>query len=706
MSSSVACPPPDILDEFHKACQTSNIPHLVRLLRVCKTLPTAPLGESGETSLHVAVHHNRLNMAEVLLNAGAAVNASRRDGMTPLCVAVVARHLGAAKLLLKADGVDINAVTALGRTPLLLAAAAGDYRMVQLLLQKGAKLDVTDKEGYTPLMTAAIEKRRQVEKLLLDKKADVKATRCDGWTALHLDPNAGHEGMCRALISAGADVNAIDSEGWTPLMTAASEGHLSVVQLLCSRANVNARLRGGFSILYLAATEGHDEIVAALLEAGAEVDAASGRGSTPLSIASHIGHNSVVKTLLAAKAEPGRSRSDGWTPLMLAALVNHAPVAETLLATGRVAPGQTLPPKSPYNAVYTALHVAAEHEANDVLRLLLAKGVPADGGTSGLTPLMLAAEDGNSTAVRWLMRAGASVCAVVAGDDSTAPPRTALSSAAAEGHAIVVEELLCAGKRTGLTSSMVRGARSAAQAAGHGTLAQWLRDQLQTLSQGGDKAHSGVKRGGGGSPPLTPKRWRSGGAHVAAERGSSMAVSEVRPARRSLPSTYVAPFSKRPAPHTSAMAAAVAAAASAAAATAAAAAAVVAADGQGSGPALASKRPPGPPYSPPDDIKREQPPPPTPGATILPVPATASAAEVAAAFVAYVGTGFTVDQVADLAPAVIPVAVKHDMTGVVVVEEDPDEMVKLFLAKYKDGAMPWGSVRRGRRFFLSLQKQL
>lgn len=94
----------------------------------------------------------------------------------------------------------------------------------------------------------------------------------------------------------------------------------------------------------------------------------------------------------------------------------------------------------------------------------------------------------------------------------------------------------------------------------------------------------------------------------------------------------------------------------------------------------------------------------SPVAVIPSVSPTATAAEVAAAFVAFVGTGFTADQAADLAAAVIPVAVAQDVTGAVATQEDPAEMVTLLLAEYKGGAMPWGAVRRGRRFFAALQE--
>ena len=64
--------------------------------------------------------------------------------------------------LLVGFGADVNAVSNDGRTPLHVAAAAGDDAIVALLVLKGADAGARDKEGKTPLdlaTTDAVRKR-------------------------------------------------------------------------------------------------------------------------------------------------------------------------------------------------------------------------------------------------------------------------------------------------------------------------------------------------------------------------------------------------------------------------------------------------------------------------------------------------------------------------------------------------------------------
>ena len=86
-----------------------------------------------------------------------------------------------------------------GRTPLLLAAIAGELDVVKVLVDNGADVNARDNVGTMPLMWAAFMGELEVIKFLMDK---------------------------------GADVNAKDKDGRTPLIFAKSEGHPDVVKFL------------------------------------------------------------------------------------------------------------------------------------------------------------------------------------------------------------------------------------------------------------------------------------------------------------------------------------------------------------------------------------------------------------------------------------------------------------------------------------------
>src|SRR5262245_2850664 len=92
----------------------------------------------GMTALHWAAYRNDVEMARVLLQAGASIKATTRLGdYTPLSIAAKTGGSGVIDLLLKA-GADVNAATPAGTTALMLAAGSGIPDAVKMLLDRGA----------------------------------------------------------------------------------------------------------------------------------------------------------------------------------------------------------------------------------------------------------------------------------------------------------------------------------------------------------------------------------------------------------------------------------------------------------------------------------------------------------------------------------------------------------------------------------------
>lgn len=94
--------------------------------------------------------------------------------------------------------------------------------VTRLLLEKGADLNTRDKWGRTPLMIAARAGNREMVDLLMGWEADLHARDQRGYTALMYAAWKGHVHIVRALIERGADVRSIDSEtGYSPILLAA-----------------------------------------------------------------------------------------------------------------------------------------------------------------------------------------------------------------------------------------------------------------------------------------------------------------------------------------------------------------------------------------------------------------------------------------------------------------------------------------------------
>lgn len=135
-------------------------------------------------------------------------------------------------------------------------------------------------------------------------------------------------------------INAKDSNDCTPLLLAVQQGHFEIVQYLLShKANPLLIDTLNYSPLHWAAKKGYTAIAAALLQAGAIVNAGGEYGRTPLHMAAHNGHVEIVSLLLQAKAgindqtAPEDSRT---TPLHEAILREHLDVVKVLCERQRL----------------------------------------------------------------------------------------------------------------------------------------------------------------------------------------------------------------------------------------------------------------------------------------------------------------------------------------------------------------------------------
>lgn len=196
----------------------------------------------ASTILHWGAGRGLTNTVAHLLEQGANPNSKfqrashplQSDGRTPLHIAAEKGHRRIAMLLL-GKGAKTKVWDREGDTPLHLAVKNGNIKMVKLLVTAGAKITARNADGMRPLHMAIQEERRDIVKLLISMGADVAATDRTGGTALHLAASFYTAGICKRLIDAGAEVNAKDLAGMTPLHWAAYSGWESVARLLVRR---------------------------------------------------------------------------------------------------------------------------------------------------------------------------------------------------------------------------------------------------------------------------------------------------------------------------------------------------------------------------------------------------------------------------------------------------------------------------------------
>jgi len=160
-----------------------------------------------------------------------------------------------------------------------------------------------------------------------------------------------------------------DADGYTALQFAARNGHTDIVALLLQHgADVDAATHGDQdTALHLSTLHGFDDVVQQLLEAGADIDAQNIDGSTALHIAAEAGDLQLVQLLVGAEADVNVQDWGGETALILAAQQGHTEVVRKLLSAGAIAETAAC------SDGYRALHHAAMQGHLTITNLLLAK---------------------------------------------------------------------------------------------------------------------------------------------------------------------------------------------------------------------------------------------------------------------------------------------------------------------------------------------
>uniref|UniRef100_A0A2K6CX21 Ankyrin repeat and death domain containing 1A n=1 Tax=Macaca nemestrina TaxID=9545 RepID=A0A2K6CX21_MACNE len=299
-----------------------------------------------ERQLHEAARQNNVSRMQELIGRRVNTRARNHVGRVALHWAAGAGHEQAVRLLLEHEAAvdEEDAVGALteahlcfGMNALLLSAWFGHLRILQILVNSGAKIHCKSKDGLTLLHCAAQKGHVPVLAFIMEDLEDVALDHVDklGRTAFHRAAEHGQLDALDFLVGSGCDHSVKDKEGNTALHLAAGRGHMAVLQRLVDIGlDLEEQNAEGLTALHAAAGGTHPDCVRLLLRAGSTVNALTQQGASPLHLAVMHNFPALVQLLINSDSDLNAMDNRQQTPLHLAAEHAWQDIAEMLLIAG------------------------------------------------------------------------------------------------------------------------------------------------------------------------------------------------------------------------------------------------------------------------------------------------------------------------------------------------------------------------------------
>jgi ankyrin repeat protein len=275
--------------------------------RVTVQLDTAASLEGDrEFNLIRAADRGQLKIVKFLVERGVDVDARSVEGVTPLMYASQNGYLEIMEYLIRM-GADVNATPYNNVTPLIGAVRTGHFEATELLLEAGAKVDAKDELGLTSLMHASAYDYPEIADLLIGKGANLEAGDWFGTRPLMMAVYYDCYESAQVLVRRGADLNAQDTFGFTALMIAAQHADYDMAWLLLDRgADPRMQNKGGLHAIAMATISGDEDIIELLLENGAGVNQNISYSTNALSLAREAKSGKMEAFLLENKAHKNR----------------------------------------------------------------------------------------------------------------------------------------------------------------------------------------------------------------------------------------------------------------------------------------------------------------------------------------------------------------------------------------------------------------
>jgi ankyrin repeat protein len=226
----------------YAALKIDNVAIIKLLIETGEILDIDILTNQGLSALHLTSVFGDLEIMKFLIKNRANENKLNEIYGAPLHIVAHFGHLNLCKYLISETKADINLPTFSGATPLIFAISARfwNIKIVQILIEHGANINMISDIYGTPMIHAAILGHLDVVKYLIKKKADINVSTTNGLTSLMAAAQQGHFEIVKELLKANPELPVLQQriDGQSALSLADSNGHTLITEFLCEIVDV------------------------------------------------------------------------------------------------------------------------------------------------------------------------------------------------------------------------------------------------------------------------------------------------------------------------------------------------------------------------------------------------------------------------------------------------------------------------------------
>ncbi|XP_048251523.1 serine/threonine-protein phosphatase 6 regulatory ankyrin repeat subunit C-like [Haliotis rufescens] len=342
---------------LHLACQGGSV-HIVQHLMSSKLFDINHRGQYGKTPLMIAACSGHRDVFQLLLSQNCHISPedfsmcetlsyghvgdwlnmsqflqAREHDLNRFMITHKKHYISKLKSHLEEKGSSMLLVDVSGQSLLHTAAETGNLKLAEFLLSQG-KVDINtrDASGRTPVMLAAAAGHRIMFEFLTKKQCDLSLKDTESRGVLHYASQGGNLGIVQDV--GCKDVNETDRYDKTPVSYCVERGHKHIFDtLLNTGGDLSVVDTDKNTLLHLASKGGNQAIVEHLLSSGTfDINAVNRDRRTPLLVAAYSGHTDICQHLIVVGADVHRQDYDGNDVVLVAAQTGNLQLAECVLS--------------------------------------------------------------------------------------------------------------------------------------------------------------------------------------------------------------------------------------------------------------------------------------------------------------------------------------------------------------------------------------